>query len=1336
MSIGFKMQVADFSNSDSGEVVLEGPKDQETLDRESEGPPEGASAYSHDSEDCEAEYQSPLSIYLSEIAHGSCQADIDKIRTLLGTNGSLLYSAEDDKRTALHLAARYGLVDVAQELVDQRIEAKGDDAKTDEKDSSGYTPLHYASWYGHLDIVKLLLESNSSSINATGNDMWTPLHLAIWGEHDRVVSYLIGKGADLDMETHYGWTPLNTATPWSADIMEIILEHFKDGDKWLEKHTHTGYTPLVWTARKDKLDAASLLIKHGADCNALGPRDRTPLHWASKTGNKAMVELILPKATASIHKKSKSGNTPLHLACGVSQPDEDDWRSDEELNQDGDELAVYSQECQQDQHGAVIQLLLENGAKLATKNNDNETALHYAAERGEINRLKPLLQVASKEDLVAQNCRGWTVLGSAFGGDRPKTTMLFLLKHDGLLVADFGITDLWEDALKWAAGQTETHEIANLLVRKRPMPHDSRLSLSSNYIAIEFAAYATMPNVLSLLIENSPEDSETVKALGSALTSTFERIQERLEGRKDRIVEKQLLKVLWLLIPTLTPDPDIKKRVQKALDSVKKRKKELQEIPKSHLPKDDLKDKASDLRYRDEHQNREKGPDIGKAAHGAEQSNNKQNRKKDVPSDYLTELEDILRAPSRTKFYQRLKGVSPPKDRSELVDKVVAKSEASLTIFFAGIEESGTITRYRSMKDVIYGIGPKEIVKNTIEAMGSITDADAGLPGYSIRPGAEPDFIWIHLPSTNDLLARIMEPEENKSQQYHEVNSFFQSSMVHVPNEESQSRFLRPGTVLKHGTMHESDEQGSLGTQSTPTEDDEPESEEDVETKQGWMNNDGATAKRQDISASAIYMPYLCFSKHPPCQNGAAGSDIDDTNEMASEKMLDYKDFLAAYEKSAHESPTLDEWYYQFSSHDESSAKDKNTRNNSQVVTKYLRDAQTKGPHKERGSSATSVKDDEQSDKITLLRVSQLWARIIADKWLITATSCHPEDCHKGLDNEILDQLDEKAKSSGSGSQPSSAIEMSKLIVEYCIASFERPPTADSKYKVSPSQAFSHYLNRIGRDETALFDDFRQRTESWELRVNGNKQKKTEKDLAQSSSQAETKGSSQNSSQASPNDEIRDAIKKTMKLFCDIKDVRDELNMLRSVVQHQNNVQKGLDGESRQTSRLLSRTILGNIKEMDIVAERIQLAVNTTLSLQQSEIANYQATLSTSQGKTLMAFTFATVLFLPLSFLSSLFAMDVASFQQAPAWAFYVIFFVSIAVSVFLGSIAFHWDTILSQIKQQPLRMVKATGQALSSPSSIEVGGDIGARESSVTTRRRTGGSLGRRRKTTEDFSV
>ncbi|KAK7228041.1 hypothetical protein V2G26_000211 [Clonostachys chloroleuca] len=71
---------------------------------------------------------------------------------------------------------------------------------------------------------------------------------------------------------------------------------------------------------------------------------------------------------------------------------------------------------------------------------------------------------------------------------------------------------------------------------------------------------------------------------------------------------------------------------------------------------------------------------------------------------------------------------------------------------------------------------------------------------------------------------------------------------------------------------------------------------------------------------------------------------------------------------------------------------------------------------------------------------------------------------------------------------------------------------------------------------------------------------------------------------------------------------------------------------------------------------RIQSSISKTLSLEQSEIANLQATLSVKQGKALMTFTIVTILFLPLSFLTSFFAMDFEAFQGSACWAKLVVF--------------------------------------------------------------------------------
>nr|CEG05719.1 unnamed protein product [Fusarium clavum] len=107
---------------------------------------------------------------------------------------------------------------------------------------------------------------------------------------------------------------------------------------------------------------------------------------------------------------------------------------------------------------------------------------------------------------------------------------------------------------------------------------------------------------------------------------------------------------------------------------------------------------------------------------------------------------------------------------------------------------------------------------------------------------------------------------------------------------------------------------------------------------------------------------------------------------------------------------------------------------------------------------------------------------------------------------------------------------------------------------------------------------------------------------------------------------MRNSIEKAKKLFCDIKDVRDEPNILKSAARFQRVVQRNLARGKRDLD-ISADYVENDIREMYEVASRIQSALNTTLSLQQSEIANEQAQISANQNKVLMTFTFATLLF-------------------------------------------------------------------------------------------------------------
>ena len=59
--------------------------------------------------------------------------------------------AQDERGlTPLHFASWKGHLEVARELV-------GRGAKLEAKDKSGWTPLHTASFFGRLDVVRFLL---------------------------------------------------------------------------------------------------------------------------------------------------------------------------------------------------------------------------------------------------------------------------------------------------------------------------------------------------------------------------------------------------------------------------------------------------------------------------------------------------------------------------------------------------------------------------------------------------------------------------------------------------------------------------------------------------------------------------------------------------------------------------------------------------------------------------------------------------------------------------------------------------------------------------------------------------------------------------------------------------------------------------------------------------------------------------------------------------------------------------------------------------------------------------------------------------------------------------
>jgi ankyrin repeat protein len=85
-------------------------------------------------------------------------------------------------------------------------------------DKDGQTPLHHASWTGHTEVAKVLVDkradinaksvysarlSRTSLIIHTDKDGQTPLHHASWKGHTEVAKVLVDKGADINAKSVY-----------------------------------------------------------------------------------------------------------------------------------------------------------------------------------------------------------------------------------------------------------------------------------------------------------------------------------------------------------------------------------------------------------------------------------------------------------------------------------------------------------------------------------------------------------------------------------------------------------------------------------------------------------------------------------------------------------------------------------------------------------------------------------------------------------------------------------------------------------------------------------------------------------------------------------------------------------------------------------------------------------------------------------------------------------------------------------------------------------------------------------------------------------------------------
>lgn len=88
----------------------------------------------------------------------------------------------------------------------------------------GFTALHLAAWFGQVPVAELLLARGSDpEALATNGTELRPLHSAAAGGHEVIAHLLLDRGADIEARQHGGVRPLHSAAHRNDLAMTRLL---------------------------------------------------------------------------------------------------------------------------------------------------------------------------------------------------------------------------------------------------------------------------------------------------------------------------------------------------------------------------------------------------------------------------------------------------------------------------------------------------------------------------------------------------------------------------------------------------------------------------------------------------------------------------------------------------------------------------------------------------------------------------------------------------------------------------------------------------------------------------------------------------------------------------------------------------------------------------------------------------------------------------------------------------------------------------------------------------------------------------------------------------------
>lgn len=298
-------------------------------------------------------------------------------------------------------------------------------------------PIHYAAWNGYDDCVKLLVR-RGAEIDTQCNFGYTPLHLAAESKSLESCQILLEAGACITTENKNLSTPLSFAHCVKDRNLILLMYEYLPRTLMEEPHISNllnciedinavlpnsinGSRPIHLACSDINLEGVIYLLKKNVNFAVADNDGNTPLHCAIRkfpAVDIAQLLINLDNDKYLVNAKTKQGLTALHLAAQAGCF----------------HLISSSSPFYYKENLKIVETLIKAGAKVNVEDEDGFTPLHYAAHSGSLEIVQKLVETGSLVD--HQNKYGRTALHMACTKGWIKIVKFFLQHKANVLIRD------------------------------------------------------------------------------------------------------------------------------------------------------------------------------------------------------------------------------------------------------------------------------------------------------------------------------------------------------------------------------------------------------------------------------------------------------------------------------------------------------------------------------------------------------------------------------------------------------------------------------------------------------------------------------------------------------------------------------------------------------------------------------------------------------------------------------------------------------------------------------------------------------------------------------------